>query len=359
MTLTAKASDKLKVTFLNPAKPDNDFWNTVTSYMKAAGEDLGIDIRVHYTKSDSTDKGLMENYLALKKDIEDKKAPDYLLMIYVRGGSSDKIMKMANEAKIKTVIFNTDIPKEDREKIGHPRGKFPNWIGHMYPDDEKAGFDLANSLIKAARELKKEKEKVEVVGISGDYLSSAAHLRNIGLRSAVKENGEQLRRIIFADWSKDEATKKTEIMIKRYPNTRVFWSASDFMSLGIIDAIKKSGKTPGKDIVTGGVDWMSDALEEIRAGRMAASIGGHFMEAGSIMVMLYDYHNGKDFAKSEGVSIQSRMDIIDKNNVGDYLKNFKDRDWKKIDFKKLSKVLNPKLKKYDFSLNTILKQLNK
>lgn len=358
MTLAAKAPKKISVTFLNPADPKHEFWNTVTSFMQAAGEDLGIDIRVHYTK---TEQQHMENYKDLKKDFEENKKPDYLVMQYARGGTSEKIMKMANEANVKTMIFNTDIPEEDQEKIGKPRGKFPNWIGHIYPDDEKAGFDLAKALIKAARKKAKipAKEKIEVVGISGDYLSSAAHLRNIGLRSAVKESNDLLRRLVFADWKKDVATKKTEFLIKRYPNARVFWSASDLMSLGIIEGIKNSGKNPAKHhIVTGGVDWMPDALDAIRDGHVTASIGGHFMEGGWLMVLLYDYHHGKDFAKSEGLSIQSRMNIIDQSNVRDYLKNFKDRKWERIDFKKLSKVLNPRVKKYDFSLKTILKQLN-
>ena len=341
---------------MNPDSPKNDFWNTVTNFMKAAAADLGIEIRVHYEYKERKN---LESYLNLKKDIAEKKVPDYLVMPYIRGGASDKILDLAEKANIKTLIFNTDIPEKDRRKIGQPRGKFSNWIGHIHPDDMKAGFDLANALIKAARKKAKASTttKIEVIGISGEYVSSAALLRNNGLKSAVKENGDVLRQIIFADWNKEIATKKTKTLMDRYPNASVFWAASDSMSLGIIESIKSSGKTPGKQIMSGGVDWMPDALEAIRDGHMTASIGGHFMEAGWIMVMLYDYHHGKDFAESEGLNIQSRMNIIDQSNVEDYLKYFKDRKWEKIDFKKLSKVLNPKIKKYDFSLNTILKQL--
>ena len=357
MTLAAKPSDKIKVTFLNPSNIESDFWNTVTSFMKAAGNDLGIDITVHFA---STDRRHMETYFEFKNDIAEKKIPDYLVMAYVRGGTTERIMKMAKDANVKVIIFNTDIPEEDRKKIGKPRGKFPNWIGHIFPDDEKAGFDLADILIKSASKgLASKDGKIEVVGISGDRLSSAALLRNKGLELAVKKNKQVLRQVIYADWVRENAQKKTETLLKRYPNTRVFWSASDSMSLGIIEGIKNSNKVPGKQIVTGGVDWMPDALNAISDGRMSASIGGHFMEAGWVMVMLYDYHNGKDFANSEGISFESRMNIIHQDNIADYQKYFKDRNWEKIDFKKFSKVLNPKLKKYDFSLDAILKDLNK
>ncbi|MFK7823924.1 MAG: ABC transporter substrate-binding protein [Oligoflexales bacterium] len=352
----ANASDKIRVTFLNPNSPKSDFWNTVTSFMKAAGEDLGMEVRVHYVHKA---RQHLESYLNLEKDIASNKIPNYLVMPYIRGGAGHKILELAEKSNIKTLIFNTDIPDKDRRKTGKPRGKFTNWIGHIYPDDKKAGFDLGNALIKAARQKVNvtNKGKIEVVGISGDRLSSASLLRNDGLKSAVKENGDILRQIIFANWERENARKKAKILIERHPNASVFWSASDSMSLGIIEGLKKSGKTPGKHIVTGGVDWMPSALEAIREGSLAASIGGHFMEAGWIMVMLYDYHHGKDFAKSEGLSIQSRMDIINESNVNDYLKYFKDSKWGKIDFKKLSKVLNPKVKEYDFSLKTILKQL--
>ncbi|MFK7827044.1 MAG: ABC transporter substrate-binding protein [Oligoflexales bacterium] len=354
LTLAAKNPDKINLTFLNPSHVDSDFWNTVTSFMKSASKDLGINIRVHYA---STDRRHMENYFDLKKDIAANKIPDYLVMAYIRGGASEKIIKMALEANIKVFIFNTDVPDEDRKKIGKPRGKFSNWIGHMFPDDEKAGYDLAEILIKKARK-GAANGKIEVVGISGDRLSTAAHLRNKGLRSAVRNNKQELRQVIYADWEKVNATKKTQVLIKRYPKVQVFWSASDFMSLGIVEGIKNSGKIPGKQILTGGVDWMPDALNAIRDGKMTASIGGHFMEGGWVMVMLYDYHNGKDFAESEGIRTESKMGIIHQDNISDYLKYFKDSNWDKIDFKKFSKVLNPNIKKYDFSLDTILNQLN-
>ena len=354
--LTANASDKIRVTFLNPTGPKNDFWSTVTSFMKAAAEDLGMEFTVHYVHQENQH---YKSFVALQKDIDANKAPDYLVMPFIRGGSSLRTLVTAEKNNIKTLIFNTDIPEKDRRSTGYPRGKFKKWIGHIYPDDKKAGFDLGNELIKASRQKVKTtaKGKVEVIGISGDHLSSAAILRNDGLKLAVKENGEMLQQLVSTNWDRENAKKKAEILMRRFPNATVFWSASDHMSLGIIEAIKNSGKIPGKHIMSGGVDWMPDALDAIRDGHMTASIGGHFMEAGWIMVMLYDYHHGKDFAKSEGLNIQSRMDIINQSNVEDYLKYFKDRKWEKIDFKQLSKVLNPKVKKYDFSLKTILNQL--
>ncbi|NRA44847.1 MAG: ABC transporter substrate-binding protein [Oligoflexales bacterium] len=341
---TIAAADKIRVTFLNPSTIDNDFWSTATNFMKAAEDDLGFEIKVHYAN---------QNRLKLKrmieKDIASNEKPHYLVMNYIRGGNSAQVLKLAQDEGIKTFVFNTDVPEEERKRVGTPREVFSNWIGHIYPDDVQAGYDLASILIKKAREgnLQNPQGKIEVVGVSGNHQSPAAIFRNTGLESATKDSGNELQQVVFAKWKRDDASKKAGYLMKRYPNASVFWSASDSMSLGIIAGVKSSGKNPAKHILTGGIDWMPDALEAIKAGEMTASLGGHFMEAGWVMVMLYDYHHGKDFAKSEGLSIQSKMNVIHKDNVSAYLKHFGDRNWDKIDFKKFSKVLNPKLKKYD------------
>ena len=34
----------------------------------------------------------------------------------------------------------------------------------------------------------------------------------------------------------------------------------------------------------------------LRSGRLAALAGGHFMSGAWVLVMLYDYHHGHDFA---------------------------------------------------------------
>lgn len=146
---------------------------------------------------------------------------------------------------------------------------------------------------------------------------------------------------------------RTTALMKRYPQTRVLWAASDAMALSMADAARAQGRTPGKDIFIGGIDWSDAGLAAVQQGDLVASLGGHFMEGGWVMVLLHDYHHGLDFSASLGSTIRSDMQIINKKNVLAYRKNFGGKNWDSIDFRKFSRVLNPGLKKYDFSLKAV------
>lgn len=45
------------------------------------------------------------------------------------------------------------------------------------------------------------------------------------------------------------------VLFRRYPQTTAIWNASDGMALGAIEAARNAGRTPGEDVIVGGVDW--------------------------------------------------------------------------------------------------------
>jgi len=321
--------------------------------MQASATDLDIELKVYYAGVNRWKHAeIADKVVAFKAD--------YLVMYPVRGHAR-YLLETMEKAKIKTLFINTDIYSGDKEIFGSPRDKFKYWIGHIFPDDRQAGYDLADFLIRAAekKKLYNKDRKIELIGISGAHESNAAIFRNEGLNQAVKDHKQNLHQILFAKWKRQKATDATLKLIQRYPDTQVFWAASDSMSLGIIDAIEKMKKTPGQTIITGGVDWMPGALSAVRSGKMTATMGGHFMEGGWAMVFLHDYHNGRDFSESEGVTMNSKMGVIHEGNVEKYYQYFKTGNWDKIDFKQFSKIYNPKIKKYDFSLEAVLQSVDK
>lgn len=349
---SAFGKDTIKAVFINPDLQGNVFWDPVTQFMVSAAKDLGIDLKVMYSKTNRYRSHEIVTNLAKSPD-----KPDYLIYI-PQAGVTLSILKTAEKAGMKSFMFNTDILKIDRKVVGNPRENFKNYIGHMVPNDVQAGYDLADSLInKAIKNNKKGKDgKIHLIGISGSRDSTASLDRNKGLKQYIsKMDNVFLHQIVFAKWSLDEAREITQGLLTRYPETSVVWAASDGMSMGAVEAFKKVGKKPGKDLFTGGVDWSKEGVDSISKGEMSATVGGHFMEGGWIMVLLKDYHNGIDF-KENGVKIKSRMQVISSENVQSYLKKLGKRNWDQIDFTKFSKVLNPKLKKYNFSLDAILEQ---
>lgn len=342
------AQKKIKITFINPNTNKNLFWNSVVNFMQATAKDLKIDLNVVYA-------GDRFGSLKLsKKILNSPKKPDYLVYIFQRGVTHE-ILKEAEMNKVKSFIFNTDVPKEEQHKTGRPGEKFKYWLGHMVPDDVQAGYNLAKILIKTTNK-KKSRKNINMIALTGSRDSSAALDRNKGLKKALSEHSNtKLLTLEFTEWSKKRSYNNTRLMFSMYPSIDVIWCASDQMSLGVIRAIKEQNLKPGKDIFTGGIDWDKEGILSVKKGESVVSLGGHFMDGGWVLILLHDYFYRIDFTKNNR-KFKSKMSAITRRNVKYYLQKFKSQNWKNINFKKFSKKYNKNLKNYDFSLKAILKQ---
>lgn len=340
-----------KVAFLNPNPPGNTFWDMVTSFMQAVAEDLNIDLHVVHSKG---------NPYSYKKDgldlVETLSKGDYLITAYFSSSSSIKYIQRANERGVKIFVINTGIPEDERQIIGKPREKLENWIGHMAPSDFQAGYELADILINKATALNKGSSTgIHVVALGGGTDSIVPLQRLEGFKKRVAEQSSiRLDDLIDTMWTRPEANVTARELLHQNSEAQIVWTLSDPVALGVIDAIKAEGKKPGVDILTGGIDWSPEAVSAVASGEMTASVGGHFFEGGWALVLINDYHYGIDFADDPGVKSTTKMSAITADNVQTYLKRFNNPDWNKIDFKQFSKKYNPSLKKYDFSLETLL-----
>jgi hypothetical protein len=106
-------------------------------------------------------------------------------------------------------------------------------------------------------------------------------------------------------------------------------------------------------ILTGGIDWETEGLTDIKTNKMTTSLGGHFMQGGLALVLLYDYHHGKDFVSELGTRIDMRLSALTHANIQVYHNILEDGKWDRIDFKNLSKCYNSKRSKYNFDLKEI------
>jgi len=349
-----QAADKpLRVTFLSPSVLEtHPFWSDYAAFMEAAANSLGIDLTLVETK----DRYEVEDTARQILSTPDK--PDYLVYIY-QAKNTQSVLEMAENVGVKSFITNTDVLPAERYKVDYPRGKFRHWIGHIFPDDDLAGRHLAESLLDKAveRKMVASDGKLHIIGIGGNLDSTASLYRETGLRKALVESPDAvLDHYVLADWSSEIAHDKAIHLFEIFPKANVYWAASDGISLGVLRAKKESGAFLGQDFLTGGINWSPEGVEAVQSGKMEATVGGHFTEGAWVLTLIYDYHHGKDFANPDA-TFRSQMGLINQDNVQSYLP-FLDRDnWKKIDFKRFSKVLNPKLKEYDFSPEAFMLEL--
>lgn len=351
----AQAADvPIRVAFFNPQSADDPFWVPVENFMRAAANDLDIEVTTYV--ADHNRARMIEQ---VRDAVTATPKPDFLVFKNFRSNAPE-ILDVAEQHGVKSFIFNAGLTNEERARYGGPRERYAHWIGEMLPGDELAGYNLARALIDRARTmgLTAPDGRIAMVGLTGTLSDSPAIERNKGLARAIEDAPDvRFYQLVPARWNFEQARQKAEGLFRRYPDISVMWTANDPMALGAVEAARALGRNPGEDFLTGGVDWNPPALDAIASGDMHISIGGHFMEGGWVMVLLYDYAHGYDFADDGGVERISEMAGLTQDNLAQYLDKFVNEDWDRVDFTKFSKVKTPTLKTYDFSLEKILEQL--
>lgn len=341
------AHKKIEIAFFVTRTVNDMFYGPVSKFMQEAVNDLGMKLKVY---------GCEGNHIKLiqksKSLLESSNKPDVLVVINLKNQAT-KVIKMAEKAKIPVFIVNAGI---NDPSMGKPREKYKYWIGEMLPDDQSAGYKIGEILVTKAK--KNKGGKITIAAIKGHPKTGASREREKGLFNYIHESKTNvvIKRIVPAFWDMKIAERKFLLIKKTYPKIKVFWSASDGMALGIVNGCQRLGLEPGKDIYTAGIDWTTKGLKAVQKGQIEASIGGHFMEGAWVAILLYDYFHGKDFS-SEAVEFRSEMSAITKKNINRYSKLLKEQNWKKINFRKFSKKLNPSLKKYKFKISEVLRQI--
>ncbi|RMF19632.1 MAG: hypothetical protein D6758_01575 [Gammaproteobacteria bacterium] len=197
-----------------------------------------------------------------------------------------------------------------------------------------------------------------MLALGGPAGDEAADSRREGLMAALDKVGSaRLLQYVTADWNQAVAYRKTEGLLHRYPRVHAIWAANDPMALGAVQAANEAGLTAGRRMLIAGIDWNPPALEAVRNGSLLATLGGHFVEGGFALVVLYDFFRGKDFAEVSGTTLSTHMGLLHAGNIDQYIRQFSDQDWSRIRFSEFSRVLNPDQPAYDFSLNRLLEAM--
>ncbi len=336
------SAKEINVTFISPSLKGNLFWDRVIESMKITAKNLEINLKIiepTINRQTEVEKLAIEN-------MNSKEKPNYIIFPYF-DNSGKKILETAEKNKIYSFIINTDIPDKEKSLVKTPGKIYKYWIGHLFPDDVSAGYTLSSYLLKKAKEVKKG-NSINIVALSGAHISNVSLDRNKGLLKSVGENKtNNLLQIFYAMWEYDNAQYTIEKVFNRYNNIDVIWAASDTMALGAIEAIKKKKLIPGKNIIVGGMDWGNEGLMSIKNGELAASMGGHFLEGSSALILIKDHSKGFDIGK---FPIKTTLYLINKDNIDKYEKIISLDGFKKIDFKELSKFYNKNRDKYEYDL---------
>jgi len=334
----------LKIAFNNPGYKDKGFWKNVSDAMGAAAQKFNMDLHIWY--GDRDPQKMRENaHQIYQSDIDF----DYLILVNEHQQATG-FLRNSEQKKLKTFYLLNTIRSEQNEKIGHPGEVYKYWIGSLTPDNEKAGHEMAKSLLDFAQK-KNWPSPYRLLSISGDNKTPASIYRNRGLDKAINNSGmlNEIKRA-HALWSKENAKDITlEYLLTYQTPPQLVWAANDNIAQGVMEALDAAQKKAGLDYAIAGLNWSKWGLDAVKEGKMTMTHGGHFLGGAWALVVLFDHHMGYGI-DAPNAHIRFPMSAITKANVDEYLNYFGDQNWDKIDFRKFSKTYNPALKEYDFSL---------
>ena len=340
------------VAFINPGKSDEIYWVTATQGMQAAAHSLGMTFEVRYAQREPL------KTLEIAREMVARpagKRPEYIV-ITDDYSVADRLLAIIDPAGVKTFLAYSSIPVDQRGGIGSPRGKYKGWLGSLEPQAEDAGYLTARALIERG---KREKAfgpdgKLHMLAIAGDRSTPSSINRNQGMHRAVAEAPMVvLEEEVYAAWARENAAQQAESLYRRYPDVKLLWAGNDLMAFGAMAAWEKRGGKPGVDAWFSGVNTSTEALEAIKSGRLTSLAGGHFITGAWALVMIYDYHHGRDFA-DEGLELRRPMFAEFTPLLADrYIERFSG-GFDGVDFTRYSKVKNPKLRRYNFGFAQLL-----
>ncbi|MFZ6723152.1 ABC transporter substrate-binding protein [Undibacterium sp. Ji49W] len=347
----------MSVTFLNPGKSDEIYWVTAANSMAAAASSLGIRLEVLYAERDHLKPLEFARQIAARPAAA---RPDYVVLPndYAVG---PEVLRTLDAANIKTFFAYSGITEQsERAIVGRPRQIYKNWLGSLEPRAEDAGYITARKLIERGRAEKwtATDGKLHLLAIAGDRSTTTSFKRTEGMRRAVAETRDVvLDQIVYGEWSRAKAQEQSMWLYQRYPQTRLIWTANDLMAFGAIESWRVRGGNPGRDASFSTINTSSEAFTALESGSLTALSGGHFIAGAFSLVMLYDYHHGKDFI-NEGLELERSMFILfTPEEARLFQSRFGDMNFSRVDFRKFSKVFNPAVKKYNFSFRQLLAKM--
>jgi ABC-type sugar transport system substrate-binding protein len=340
------------VVFINPGRSDEPYWRSVTRFMQPAAQQLDIGLDVLYAERDHL------KMIDLVKEVTTRaRKPDYLLIVNEKLAAGE-MLKLADAAGIKTLLAFSTFEGPQTAEFGKPREKYRRWLGSLTPNAEDAGRLTAEELVRQAvrRGTLANDGKLHVALIAGDKATPTGVQRLQGAIDAFNADKRVvLEQVVYGNWDRARAKEQAEALLLRYPKLNAFWTASDLMAYGAMEAAEAAGRKPGADLLFSAVNNSPEVLQARVQGRISSLAGGHFTAGAFALVMLYDYHRGRDF-KRQGLELREPLFVLlDEERAQRFLTRFGSEDFSSVDFRQFSLALHPEQRRYRFSLLPALK----
>ena len=239
----------------------NPFFIEMEKGARRAEKELGLTLQVKTAAQETS----IEQQIQLVEDLIMAKVD----AIVIAPGDSQSLvptLKKAAEAGIKVVNIDNQLDTESMQKVG--LGEVP-FVGV----DNDAGAYLAGKFLAD-----KATAPMQAAILEGIRSANNARQRMEGAKRALTEN-KQIKLVASetANWKIDEAYQVTKSIFTKHPEVKLLFAANDMMAMGAVKYLQESGKATVQVV---GYDALSEAIAEIKAGRLAATVDQQAAEQG-------------------------------------------------------------------------------
>ncbi len=233
----------------------NPFWVDMKNGYEQAARELGVNLEVMAAPTENDAKSQLETLDAMVA--KDFKA---LIISPIEPFNLVPGVVRANERGIPVINLG---PHIDIDAVREAGGTID---GRILVDFEEQGELAAQYIVD-----KLGANGGEVAIIQGIPGAGQSEGRTAGARK-VFDQSENVKVVSVqpANWDRNQAYNIASNLIQAHPNLKAIFSCNDVMALAAVDALEAAGKRDG--MIVFGVDFISEAHEAIKEGRLDGSI---------------------------------------------------------------------------------------
>ena len=276
VSTVAKAEAPAVVAAPAPSKPKlglvmktltNPFFIEMERGARRAEKELNIELQVKTAAQETS----IEQQIQIVEDLIAAK----VAAIVIAPGDSQRlvpVLKKAADAGIKLVNIDNRLDPAAVAQGGLPV------IPFISVDNEKAAYNSAKFIADGAA------PGAQAAILEGIRSADNARQRSTGAKRAFAEHPSiKLVASESANWKIDEAYSVTKQLFADHPEIKLLFAANDMMALGALKYLQESGRPQVK---LSAYDALDEAVAEVKAGRLAATVDQQAAEQGYQGVVL-------------------------------------------------------------------------
>jgi ribose transport system substrate-binding protein len=268
---------------------DNPFFVAMYEGVSAEAERRGVDASVRAVKTN----GDLAAQAALVRELVARKEDCYV----VNPIAATNLVDALRGAKGPVVNIDSPIDPDAARRGGV---RIRSFIG---TNDFAAGRAAATKMVS----LLHGTGTVALVGASAGNVNSMRRVS--GFEQGIRGTAVSVIARVNADYSRPKAEVAAERILHRHPRLSGFFAVNDEMALGVVDAVRATGRT-GVAIV--GVDGIPEALDAVREGTISATVSQYPYVMGQMAIEAC-------IAVARGAPVPARVDapiaVVTKSNV--------------------------------------------